>query len=93
MLLSSFKAGFYAIAADAGETSDSAVTDVETKIAAFYDNRTYLFSTSNAERHEQAVKDYDCLLYTSLTITLFYSNIYMTLIIPRQKTRAVYIKE
>lgn len=59
MVLSTFTVGFYAIAADEGETADSAVTDVETKIAAFYDNRTYLFSTSNAERHEQAVKDYD----------------------------------
>lgn len=59
MVLSTFTVGFYAIAADEGETADSAVTDVETKIAAFYENRTYLFSTSNAERHEQAVKDYD----------------------------------
>lgn len=59
MVLSTFTVGFYAVAADEGETADSAVTDVQTKIAAFYDNRTYLFSTSNAERHEQAVKDYD----------------------------------
>ncbi len=59
MVLSTFTVGFYAIAADEGETADSAVTDVETKIAAFYENRTYLFSTSNAEKREQAVKDYD----------------------------------
>ena len=59
MVLSTFTVGFYAIAADEGETADSAVTDVQTKIDAFYENRTYLFTTTNQERHEQAVKDYD----------------------------------
>lgn len=62
MVLSSLMAGFYAIAADEGATEDTAVTDVEAKISAFYDNRTYLFNTSNQERHEQAVKDYDAAL-------------------------------
>lgn len=62
MVLSSLMAGFYAIAADEGATEDTAVTDVETKISAFYDNRTYLFSTSNEERHKQAVADYNAAL-------------------------------
>ena len=59
MVLSTFTVGFYAIAADEGTTEDTAVTDAETSISAFYDNRTYLFNTSNQERHEQAVADYN----------------------------------
>lgn len=46
MVLSTFTVGFYAIAADEGATEDTAVTDAETSISAFYDNRSYLFSTS-----------------------------------------------
>ena len=56
MVLSTFTVGFYAIAADEGATEDTAVTDVENKINAFYANRTYLFNTSDRykEQHEQA---------------------------------------
>ena len=61
MVLSTFTVGFYAIAADEGATEDTAVTDVKSKIDAFYSNRTYLFDTSDRykERHEQAVADYN----------------------------------
>ena len=59
MLLSSFTAGFYAIAADDGSTADSAVADAQASIDAFYENRIYLFTESNKEKHEQAVKDFD----------------------------------
>lgn len=58
MLLSTFTVGFYAIAADEGETADSAVTDAETKISAFYDLRSNLFSDKDAEKHEAAVEAY-----------------------------------
>lgn len=71
MVLSTFTVGFYAIAADEGETADSAVTDVQTKIDAFYTNRTYLFDTSekNKEKHEQAVKDYDAAIAALKALT------------------------
>lgn len=59
MLLSSLTVGFYAIAADDGSSADSAVADAQASIDAFYENRIYLFSESNKEKHEQAVKDYD----------------------------------
>ena len=61
MVLSTFTVGFYAIAANEGATEDTAVTDVKSKIDAFYSNRTYLFDTSDRykERHEQAVADYN----------------------------------
>lgn len=71
MVLSTFTVGFYAIAADEGETADSAVTDVQTKIDAFYTNRTYLFNTNekNKEKHEQAVKDYDAAIAALKALT------------------------
>lgn len=71
MVLSTFTVGFYAIAADEGETADSAVTDVQTKIDAFYTNRTYLFNTSEKykEKHEQAVKDYDAAIAALKALT------------------------
>ena len=71
MVLSTFTVGFYAIAADEGETADSAVTDVQTKIDAFYTNRTYLFNTNEKykEKHEQAVKDYDAAVAALKALT------------------------
>ena len=71
MVLSTFTVGFYAIAADEGETADSAVTDVQTKIDAFYTNRTYLFNTNEKykEKHEQAVKDYDAAIAALKALT------------------------
>lgn len=64
MVLSTFTVGFYAIAADEGETADSAVTDVQTKIDAFSVNASALFSTDedDKEQHDQAVKDYNAAL-------------------------------
>ena len=59
MVLSTFTVGFYAIAADDGATEDTAVTDAEASISAFYDNRTYLFTERDPEKHEQAVADYN----------------------------------
>lgn len=59
MVLSTFTVGFYAIAADEDTTEDTAVADAEASISAFYNNRTYLFNESNAEKHEQAVTDYN----------------------------------
>lgn len=58
MVLSTFTVGFYAIAADEGETADSAVTDVETKISAFYDVRSDLFS-KDEEKQKAAQTAYD----------------------------------
>lgn len=71
VVLSTFTVGFYAIAADEGETADSAVTDVQTKIDAFYTNRTYLFNTNEKykEKHEQAVKDYDAAIAALKALT------------------------
>ena len=71
MVLSTFTVGFYAIAADEGETADSAVTDVQTKIDAFYTNRSYLFNTNEKykEKHEQAVKDYDAAIAALKALT------------------------
>lgn len=61
MVLSTFTVGFYAIAADEGETASDAVTDVQSLIDKFRENYAYLFNTNEQykDRHEQAVKDFD----------------------------------
>ena len=71
MVLSTFTVGFYAIAADDGATEDTAVTDAETSISAFYDNRSYLFSTSNPERHEQALQELEELQDRLLSLLIY----------------------
>ena len=63
MVLSSFTVGFYAIAADEGETADTAVTDAQAAIDAFAVNAKRLIYTgtvsSFVQKHEQAVADFD----------------------------------
>ena len=58
MVLSSFTVGFYAIAADEGETADTAVTDAQSKIEAFEDYKSDLYD-DESEDHDAAVKTFD----------------------------------
>ena len=58
MVLSSFTVGFYAIAADEGETADTAVTDAQSKIEAFEDYKSDLYD-DESEDHNAAVKTFD----------------------------------
>lgn len=73
MVLSSFTVGFYAIAADEGETADTAVTDAQAAIDAFAVNAKRLIYTGSVssfvQKHEQAVADFDASIKAVKALT------------------------